>query len=139
MLTTLLLGGITHHYIAHDLNYCNLINEIGTIQNNYVGVLMGSKDLQIGLMVGKDSACGDIIGPIASLNLNDKFSFIVGGYNTNHQKFYNRGITPITSGDITPVLGVDYKVPLYKNNNTTIALDNIISFGIITHTITISF
>lgn len=139
MLTTLLLGGITHHYIAHDLNYCNLINEVGTIQNNYVGVLMGSKNLQIGLMVGKDSVCGDIIGPIASLNLTDKFSFIVGGYNTNHQKFYDREIAPITSGDITPVLGIDYKVPLYKNKNTTIALDNIVSFGIITHAITISF
>lgn len=139
MLTTLLLGGITHHYLAHDFNYCNLINDVGTIQNNYVGVLMGSKDLQVGLMVGKDSVCGDIVGPIASLNVNDRFSFIVGGYNTNHQKFYDRGITPITSGDITPVLGIDYKVPLYKSNNTTIALDNIMSFGIITHAITISF
>ena len=139
MLTTLLLGGITHHYLAHDLNYCNLINEIGTIQNNYVGVLMGSKDLQFGLMAGKDSACGDIVGPIASFNVNDRFSFIVGGYNTNHQKFYDRGIIPVTSGDITPLLGIDYKIPLYKNNNTIIALDNIISLGIITHAITISF
>ena len=139
MLTTLLLGGITHHYLAHDLDYCNLINEVGTIQNNYVGVLVGSKKFQVGLMMGKDSVCGNIVGPIASLNVNDRFSFIVGGYNTNHQKFYDRGITPITSGDITPVLGIDYKVPLYKNNGTTIALDNIMSFGIITHAITISF
>jgi len=139
MLTTLLLGGITHHYIATDLNYCNQINEVGTIQNNYVGALVGSKGLQIGLIMGKDSACGDIVGPIASLNVNDSFSFIVGGYNTNHKKFYDRDITPITSGNITPVLGIDYKIPLYKKNDTIIALDNIVSFGIITHAITISF
>ena len=31
------------------------------------------------------------------------------------------------------------KIPLYKNNDTTIALDNIMSFGSITNAITISF
>lgn len=139
MLTTLLLGGITHHYFGHDLNYCNLINDVGTIQNNYVGVLVGSKDFQFGMIAGKDSACGDIVGPIASFNVNDRFSFIAGGYNTNHQKFDNRGINPVTSGDITPVLGFDYKIPLYKSDKTTISLDNIISIGIITQAITFSF
>lgn len=139
MLTTLLLGGITHHYLAHDLNYCNLINEVGTIQNNYVGVLIGNEDIQLGMIAGKDSACGNIMGPIASFNFNDRYSFIVGGYNTNHEAFYNRGIIPITSGDITPIIGIDYKIPLYESNKTKIALDNIMSIGIITHAITISF
>jgi len=139
MLTTLLLGGITHHYIAHDLNYCNLINDVGTIQNDYIGVLVGSKKFQAGFIKGKDSACGDILGPMASYNFNKNFSFIIGGYNTNHKKFYDRNIVPITSGEITPIIGLDYKIPLYESNEVTISLDNVISFGILTQGITFTF
>lgn len=139
MITTLLFGGITHHLINYDFNYCNLINNVGTIQNNYAGVLLGSKTFQIGLLKGRDSACGNISGPIMYYNIYEEFGVIAGYYNTNTKRFYERGIPPITFNGYTPIIGIDYKYKLYENKGTLISIDNIISMGIVTHALTISF
>jgi hypothetical protein len=139
MLTTIILGGITHHYIAPKLNYCNTINNIGTIQNNYIGVMVGNKRFQGGFIKGKDSACANITGLISSYNLSDNFNFMVGGYNTNFKEFEQRNMVPPSVFGVTPIVGVNYKIPLYENKKTKISLDTLFSVGIVTHGIAVTF
>lgn len=131
-------GGITHHYIASNLNYCNRINNVGTIQNTYNALLIGNK-FKLGVLFGKDSACGNISGPIASLNLSENIDFIAGFYNTNTKVFAKRGIIPPSAGGVTPVAGYNFKFPLYTSDKYSIKLNNIVSFGIITHAISLDF
>lgn len=135
MITTILLGGITHHYLGSSLPYCNAINNVGTIVNPYIVVMSGTNKTKAGFIVGTDSACGRIAGPVASFNLASNLDFIVGGYNTNFKEFKNSGIEPVSIRGITPILGLNYKIPLINN----ISLDNIISVGIVSHAISFSF
>ena len=139
MIVDLILGGITHHYLAHNLPYCNTVNSIGTIKNPYAIVMAGDEDAKIGFLKGKDSVCGDIYGPISSFKLSDNFDFILGGYNTNFKEFNNRGITPPSIGGVTPVVGLNYSIPLVQNGKFKTSLDTMFSFGIITHGIKFSF
>jgi len=132
---SLILGGITHHFIGSNLPYCNRINDFGTIHNEYVVVMAGSSEAKVGFIKGKDSACGDILGPISSFKMSDNIDFILGGYNTNFKDFEKLGIIPFSVGSITPVMGIDYKIPITKN----LEIHNIISFGIISHAIGLSF
>lgn len=135
MLVSLLYGGITHHYLAHNLPYCNTVNNYGSIHNEYVIGMVGNKDFKIGVLSGKDSACGTIFGPISSFTISDNFEFVAGGYNTNFEKFRKLGIEPPSFGGITPVVGLDYRIKLTKN----ISIDNLISVGIITHALRLDF
>jgi hypothetical protein len=139
MLLSILLGGITHHYIAPNLNYCNTINDSGTIKHEYVIAMVGDNDAKIGVIKGKDSACGDIFGGIAALSLTDNLDFMLGGYNTNFKKFEERGIVPPSFSGVTPVFGLNFKIPLYKSGDTKVSIDNLISFGIITHALNFTF
>lgn len=132
---SILYGGITHHYIASNLPYCNRINNSGTIHNEYVIAMAGTKDFKLGLISGKDSACGNIFGPITSFTLSDSFEFVAGAYNTNFEKFRNLGIEPPSFNGMTPVVGIDYRVRLTKN----ISIDNLFSVGIITHSLRVDF
>lgn len=135
MTASILLGFLTHHYIGHNLNYCNSINSYGTIHNPYAVVLVGNKKNKLGFIKGKDSACGDIFGPVGSIGLSDNVDFVAGGYNTNFKEFEKLGTKPPSINGITPVLGLNYKIPITNN----IKLNNIISIGIITHAISIDF
>lgn len=135
MITTILLGGITHHYLGSSLPYCNTINNVGTIVNPYIVTMSGTNKAKVGFIAGTDSACGRITGPVASFNLASNLDFIVGGYNTNFKEFNDIGIKPISIKGITPILGLNYKIPLTNN----ISLDNIISVGIVSHAISFSF
>ena len=137
MVLSLLYGGITHHYLGSSLPYCNRIgnNSFGTIHNEYVIGLIGNEQSKIGLISGKDSACGNILGPIATTNMSDNIDFVFGGYNTNFKKFHELGIEPPSIAEFTPVVGLDYKIKLSNN----ISIDNLISIGIITHSVRIDF
>lgn len=139
MLFTLILGGITHHYMAPNLNYCNLINNSGTIKNNYAIAMVGDKSAKIGVIKGKDSACGDIFGAIGSLRISQQVDFMIGGYNTNFKAFQERNMIPPSIGGITPVFGLNFKIPLYKNKNTAVEINNLVSIGIVTHAISFTF
>lgn len=132
---TIMLGGLTHHYVGSNLNYCNKVSNFGSIINPYTVAMYGTKTKKAGIIVGKDSVCGNIIGPITSFSFNKSLDVIAGGYNTNKDKFNNRQIQPMSIGNITPVLGLNYKIPLSKS----LSLNNVISFGIITHAIGIEF
>lgn len=136
---SLMFGAITNHFIGHDLNYCNKMNNVGTIHNEYVIAMAGSKDVQVGLIKGKDSVCADISGLISSFRLDDNFRLIIGGYNTNEKQFKQRGIEPPTINGITPVIGIDYEIYLHKSDNLELVLHNLVSLGITTHSIGVNF
>lgn len=135
MILTLIYGGITHHYLSSNLPYCNRINNLGTIANPYVVVMGGNDNVKAGFILGTDSACGAIAGPVSSLRLSDNLDFIIGAYNTNFRKFEELGIQPPTIAGLTPIIGLNYKIPITKNIN----LENIFSFGIISQALSVSF
>ena len=139
MIVSLILGGITHHYLAYDLPYCDTINDVGTIKNPYAIVMAGNENVKVGFLKGKDSACGDIYGPISSFRLSDNFDFILGGYNTNFKEFNDRGITPPSIGGVTPVVGVNYSLPLYESETVKASFYTLFSIGIITHGVKFTF
>lgn len=136
---SLIYGGITHHLIGSNLNYCNTVNNYGTIHNEYFIAMAGTKNSKLGFIKGKDSACGDIFGPIASFSIANSLDFVVGGYNTNFEEFEKRNINPVSVGSITPVIGVNYKIPILKKSSYEVNLNNLVSFGIITHAISVDF
>jgi hypothetical protein len=136
---SIIYGGITHHYLASNLPYCNRINNSGTIHNEYVIGLVGNEDVKIGILSGKDSACGNIVGPILAAKISENVDFMLGGYNTNFEKFHKLGIEPPSTGGYTPVVGLDFKLNLYKGEYFDIKIDNLISLGIITHAVSINF
>ncbi len=109
---SLIYGGITHHYLASNLPYCNRINNVGTIHNEYVIALAGNNKAKFGFLNGKDSACGNIFGPISSFNIRKNIDIMVGGYNTNFNEFNKLGIVPVHVGNITPVIGANFKIPI---------------------------
>lgn len=135
MLTTILLGGITHHYMGSNLPFCNRINDVGTITNPYIVAMRGTSEFKAGMILGTDSACGFIAGPISSLRITNNLDFILGAYNTNFKEFNDLGIRPATVWGVTPVFGLDYKIKL----SDRVSLDNLISIGIISHAISVSF
>lgn len=135
MITSILLGGLTHHYMLPQGNYCNTINSNGTILNPYTIVLMGSKTLKTGVILGTDSVCAPIYGSVSSVNVYKNLDFMVGGYNTNSAEFINRRLNPISINGVTPIIGFDYRIKLYKN----ITLDTLVSVGIITHALRVDF
>lgn len=132
-------GGITHHYIAPSLPYCNRINSVGTIYNEYVIGMAGSEKFRLGMIWGKDSACGSIAGPITATKVFKNVDFMLGAYNTNFDNFYELGINPPSIKGYTPVAGLNFKINLYNTKTYKINLDNLISLGIITHAISINF
>jgi len=132
---SIMLGGLTHHYVGSNLNYCNKINNFGSIANPYVVVMAGNKNSKIGLITGKDSVCANIVGPISSFYIKENLDVIVGGYNVNRAEFKEREIQPFSISGFTPVLGINYKIPITKN----ISVNNLVSFGIITQSIGINF
>lgn len=138
---SLLFGGITHHYIGSSLPYCGRINNnnFGTIHNEYVIGMVGDDNFKFGLISGKDSACGNILGPVLSKNVYGNLDFVLGGYNTNKGAFYKRNLEAPSINGITPIIGLNYKINLYKNNNFKINLENVISYGIITHSLSLNF
>lgn len=136
---SLIYGGITHHYMAPSLNYCNTINNVGTIHNEYVIAMAGNKDFKLGILKGKDSACGNIVGPVSSFRLDDNVDFMLGGYNANLKTFEKRGMIPPHFNGITPVVGFNFKLPLVKTESFEMNLNNLVSIGIITHAISINF
>ncbi len=133
--TSVLLGLMTHHYVGSSLPYCNTINNWGTIQNPYAVVMVGDDRIRGGLIAGKDSACGDIVGPVGALSIIDSVQIVMGAYNTNTKKFADRGIQVPSIGGMTPVLGLDYSIPITKR----LFLDTIVSLGVITHAIRVTF
>lgn len=136
---SILYGGITHHFINHDLPYCNRINNVGSIHNEYVVALVGDDAVKVGAIAGKDSACGNIVGPVFTININESFDFVFGGYNTNTEKFHKLGMEPPSAMGVTPIVGIDYKLSLYKGDNFELGLDTIVSYGIITHAFRVNF
>lgn len=135
MITTILLGGITHHYLGSNLPYCNRVNSFGTIVNPYIVAMSGTDKVKAGFILGTDSACGSIVGPVSSFKLSENVDFIAGAYNTNFRNFHERNIAPPTLLNATPIVGFNYKIPITKN----IKLENVVSFGIISQALSISF
>lgn len=136
---SLIYGGITHHYLSKDLPYCNKIGGVGTIHNEYIIAMAGDKDFKLGVLSGKDSACGSIFGPISAIGLSDNIDLMVGGYNTNFKKFKDRGIEPPSIRGVTPVVGLDFKIPIYESGNTKFSIDTLVSVDVITHAINFTF
>lgn len=97
--------------------------------------MRGREDLRVGFILGTDSACGTIVGPISSFKLSDNIDFIAGAYNTNFKEFNKLRIEPPNIAGLTPMVGINYKIKLNKN----ISLNNIISIGIISQALSISF
>jgi hypothetical protein len=132
-------GGITHHYISKGSNYCNKLNSFGTINNQYIIAMAGNDKFKAGFLYGTDSVCANIYGPITSFNLASNIDFIAGGYNANYSDFKERGLRPISIAGITPVAGFNFKIPIIKTESYKVSLDSLVSVGIITHAITVSF
>ena len=121
--------------MAPKLNYCNTINNVGTIHNEYIIAMAGSEEAKIGILKGKDSACGNVVGPISSFKLSAYTDFMLGGYNTNFDTFQKRGIVPPSIFGFTPIIGLNFKIPI----TDTIKINNLVSFGIITHALSLEF
>ncbi len=136
---SLIYGGITHHLIASNLNYCNTINDYGTIHNEYFIGMTGNSKAKLGMILGKDSACGSIYGPISSFSIYKNLDFMIGGYNTNFKEFRDRNIEPLSVYNITPIIGIDYKIPIVKSDSFEINLHNLLSIGIVTHALSVDF
>ena len=136
---SVLYGGITHHYIGSHLPYCGRLNTVGTIHHEYVIIMAGNSKRKFGILNGRDSACGTIMGPVASFSASDHVDLVIGGYNTNFKDFRKLNIEPPSFFGITPIIGLDFKIPLYKTESVDIELDNIVSLGIITHAIRFNF
>jgi hypothetical protein len=139
MVFTILYGAITHHYLSGDLDYCKQINNYGTINNEYVVAMAGNKDWKAGFISGTDSACGRIFGPVFEITITNNLSFVLGGYNTNVEEFHKRNIEPIRFGNITPIIGVNYSIDLYKNDQFALKINNLISVDVISHSIGVTF
>lgn len=135
MITSILLGGLTHHYMLPKGNYCNTINSNGSIVNLYTIVMAGSATLKTGVILGTDSVCAPIYGSVSSINVYKNLDFMIGGYNANTSEFLNRKLKPTSIHGITPLIGFDYRIKLYKN----ITLDTLVSVGIVTHALRIDF
>jgi hypothetical protein len=101
--------------------------------------MAGNNSAKIGILSGKDSACGNILGPVASFRIQEDIDFMLGGYNTNFKKFNELGMKPVNVAGFTPVIGVNLKVNLYNSKLYKINLDNLFSLGIITHGISVNF
>lgn len=138
-MASIIFGGITHHYILPTGNYCNRINNYGTIKNEYYIVMFGDNSSRIGFIKGKDSACGDIFGPVSTINMYKNIDIIFGAYNTNYKKFKDLGLEPPSVAGVTPILGLDFKIPLYETMDFSVKLENVISIGIITHAVSFNF
>lgn len=138
---SLLLGGITHHFIGSSLPYCGRINnnDFGTIQNSYVIGMIGDDDLKIGIISGKDSACANIVGPVVSARMAENLDFVLGAYNTNFKSFHKLGIQPPSINGQTPIVGLNYKINLYDGDNFKVNINNIVSVGIVSHALSIDF
>lgn len=135
LITTILIGGLTHHYLGSSLPYCNKVTNFGSIVNPYTVVMRGTEDLRAGFILGTDSACGTIAGPIVSFKKTENVDFVMGFYNTNFRNFHERNIAPPSIFNATPIVGLNYKIPITKN----IKLENVVSFGIISQALSISF
>jgi hypothetical protein len=138
-MVSIIYGGITHHYINSHYNYCNSLNNFGTIHNEYVIAMAGSSDVKFGFLKGKDSACGDIFGPISSFKMNDSVDFMLGGYNANYEDFEKLGMVPFSVAGVTPVIGLNFKLSIYKTPYFDVTLNNLVSVGIITHALSLDF
>lgn len=131
---TIGFGGITNHYMLPSGNYCNLLNKVGTIRNEYIIAMVGNKN-KIGIIKGKDSACGNITGAISSINVSGNLDFVLGGYNANIETFAKRELVPPNINGITPIIGLNYKLNITDN----LKLNNVLSYGITTHFISYEF
>lgn len=139
MLYTLILGGLTNHYIGSSLPFCNRINNVGTIINPYAIALVGNENAKFGAIVGTDSMCNKIAGPISSFKLGENFDFVLGAYNNNYRHANPKQMESLGFPRITPVLGVNYKISLYKSTNFSVELNNVLSLGITTHALAVNF
>jgi hypothetical protein len=101
--------------------------------------MAGNKDFKLGVLSGKDSACGNIFGPISAIGLSDNIDLMLGGYNTNFKKFKDRGIEPPSIRGVTPVVGLDFKIPIYESGSTKLSIDTLVSVDVVTHAINFTF
>lgn len=101
--------------------------------------MAGTSKARLGVLAGRDSACGRILGPISSFRVSENVDLMLGGYNTNFNSFKARGIESPSIYGITPVVGLDFKISLIKTDTFRVDLDNLVSVGIVTHAISVSF
>jgi hypothetical protein len=71
--------------------------------------------------------------------LSEDVEFLIGGYNTNFKDFEKLGIQPPSISGITPVVGLDFRIPIYEDRDVKFTIDNLVSIGIITHAIRVDF
>jgi hypothetical protein len=50
MMFSLMLGGLTHHFISPNLDYCGLVNNVGTVRNEYLVGLVGNDRAKVGFI-----------------------------------------------------------------------------------------
>jgi len=140
MIVSLSLGLLSHHIVNPQLDYCGKINNSGTIQNSYIIATVGDQDFRGGVIVGKDSTCSTIKGLVFEKNLYKNLDLVFGVYNTNTKAYHNRGIGPVTlDGRSTPIIGVNYKISIYKSKNFTVNLHNLINPYLTSHAVNFSF
>lgn len=133
------LGGVTHHYMSSNADkYCGKLNDSGTIVHPYAIALYG-QSTKFGIITGTDSMCKGIVGGLIKQRLGGSFSLVVGGYNNNYNKFNNQQLNRFGLGGVTPVLGLNYDVTIHKHKDYTIKLNNMVSYGITTHGISLEF
>jgi hypothetical protein len=101
--------------------------------------MAGNKNTKLGVLKGKDSACGNIFGPIGSISLSENIEFLAGGYNTNFKEFEKLNIRPPSVLGFTPILGLDFRIPIYEDDDIKFSVDNLFSLGIITHALRVDF
>lgn len=141
MIITLSMGLLTHHIIGADLDYCNQINNIGTISNTYFTLTAGEEKGHVGVIAGQDSVCGNIFGGFGEYFLTKELGVVLGAYNTNTRRYNDRGINPLSieGTEITPILGLNYKISLHRNERYGIILNNLVTPYILSSSIGIQF
>ena len=141
MIITLSMGLLTHHIVGEDLDYCNQINDLGTISNTYFTLTAGEERGHVGAIIGQDSVCGNIFGVMGEYFITKNIGVVLGAYNTNTKQYNDRGIDPLNldGTEITPIIGLNYKTYLHKSEDYGIILNNLITPYILSSSIGIQF
>lgn len=141
MIITLSVGLLTHHLVGGGLNYCNKLNSYGTITNRYYTATVGDERGSLGVIAGQDSVCESILGFMGEYHFTKEIGVVVGGYNTNTRAFNEREIDPlnIRGTEITPLVGLNYKISLQETKSYGIVLNNLITPYVISSSVGVRF
>lgn len=143
-------GGLTYH-ICCDANtsekFSNKLADEGRlIYTSLAGIkYISSEDFfytSIAGFAGQNSIGYNMQGALVGLGAdldNVMFGMVAGGYIQDRSEFERRGILLGTGGDFMPITGVEVNLKLYRNDDFYIRENNLFTFFIINHTISLGW